>query len=416
MKVCNAERLRETITTFAQFGKTENNGVTRLSLSKEDLTARKYFIKSCEELGMTIQIDDMANIYATLPGKKEIPPIVMGSHLDSVEKGGRFDGVLGVITPLEVVRTLRDLKIELETPVTLVNFTNEEGARFDPAMMSSGVLAGKFDKEKMLQSKDKHGTTFGDALNASGFKGEEQNRFKKASAFIELHIEQGPILESEKKDIGVVEGVLGMVCYEIKVLGESNHAGTTPMKHRKDPLFLAAELITQLKCELGSFDEELVFTMGRLNVSPNIHTVIPNRVIFTLEARHKDSKVIQQVENAIRRLPVESQGCKISYEKLWGRDTVVFDSFIIDSIGAACEQYGYSSHRMYSGAGHDAQFIAGLVPTAMIFVPSVNGRSHCEEELTSYEDCYKGANVLLQTLLTLNDHYSSKEAITSIEQ
>lgn len=416
MKVCNAERLRETINTFAQFGKTENNGVTRLSLSKEDIEARNYFIKCCEELGMTIQIDDMANIYATLPGKKTIPPIVMGSHLDSVEKGGRFDGVLGVITPLEVVRTLRDLNIELETPITIVNFTNEEGARFDPAMMSSGVLVGKFDKEKMLQSKDKHGTSFSNALIASGFKGEEQNRLKEAAAFIELHIEQGPVLESEQKDIGVVEGVLGMVCYEITVLGESNHAGTTPMKHRKDPLFLAAELITQLKNVLGTFDEELVYTMGRVNVSPNIHTVIPNRVTFTLESRHKDPKVIQQVEEAIRRLPSESQGCTVSYEKLWGRDTVVFDSIITDSIEAACEQYGYSSRRMYSGAGHDAQFIAGLIPTAMIFVPSVNGRSHCEEELTSYEDCYKGANVLLQTLLTLHEHYTSKDAIVSKEQ
>ena len=416
MKVCNAKRLQETIDTFAQFGKTENNGVTRLCLSNEDLEVRKYFIQCCEELGMTIKIDDMANIYATLPGKKDIPPIVMGSHMDSVEKGGRFDGVLGVITPLEVVRTLRDFNIELDTPITIVNFTNEEGARFDPAMMSSGVLVGKFDKEKMLQSTDKHGTTFGEALDASGFKGEELNRLKEALAFVELHIEQGPVLESEQKDIGVVEGVLGMVCYEITVNGESNHAGTTPMKHRKDPLFLAAELITQLKNELGTLDEELVYTMGRVNVSPNIHTVIPNQVTFTLESRHQDPKVIQQVEEAIRRLPSQAQGCTVSSQKLWGRDTVVFDSIVTDSIQAASEKFGYSSRRMYSGAGHDAQFIASIVPTAMIFVPSVNGRSHCEEELTSYEDCYKGANVLLQTLLALHDHYTSKEAITSYKQ
>lgn len=413
MKVCNADRLRETIDTFAQFGKTENNGVTRLSLTKEDLEARQYFIKCCEELGMSIKFDDMANIYATLPGKKDIPPIVMGSHLDSVEKGGRFDGVLGVITPLEVVRTLRDLNIELDTPITLVNFTNEEGARFDPAMMSSGVLTGKFDKDKMLQSQDKHNTTFGEALNVSGFKGDELNRLKEASAFIELHIEQGPVLESEHKDIGVVEGVLGIVCYEITVLGESNHAGTTPMKHRKDPLFVVADLITKLRNGLAKLDEELVYTMGRVNVSPNIHTVIPNCVTFTLESRHQNPKVIQQVEEAIRRLPDVVEGCSVSYEKLWGRDTVIFDSIIIDSIEAACEQFGYSSRRMYSGAGHDAQYIAGMVPTAMIFVPSVNGRSHCEEELTTYEDCYKGANVLLQTLLTLHEHHTSKEAIIS---
>ncbi|MBB5147993.1 MULTISPECIES: Zn-dependent hydrolase [Ureibacillus] len=416
MKVCNANRLRETIEAFAEIGKTKNNGVTRLSLSKEDIEARKYFIKCCEELGMSIKIDDMANIYATLPGKKDLPPILMGSHLDSVEKGGRFDGVLGVVTPLEVVRTLKDLNIELEFPITLVNFTNEEGARFDPAMMSSGVLTGKFDKEKMLKSTDKNGITFGEALENSGFKGDEQNRLKEGTAFIELHIEQGPVLESEQKEIGVVEGVVGMVCYEITVKGESNHAGTFPMKHRKDALFLAADLITHLKQELGKLDEELVYTMGRVNVHPNIHTVVPNLVKFTLESRHKDPNVIKQVETIIHSLPTESNGCTVSFEKLWGRDTVPFDETIVNTIESVSKSLGYSTRRMYSGAGHDAQFIASIVPTAMIFVPSVGGRSHCEEELTYYEDCYKGANVLLQTLLSLHDHYLSKYSSASKNQ
>lgn len=399
--LCNESRLEETIQMFSQFGRTENGGVSRLSLSPEDVVARNYFCKCCEELEMDVTFDDMANIYATLPGKKELPPIVMGSHLDSVEKGGRFDGVLGVLTALEVVRTLRDFEVEIEAPIVIMNFTNEEGARFDPAMMSSGVLAQKFDKEKMLDSKDKNGVTFSDALEASGYKGEQKNRLKEAMAYVELHIEQGPVLERKAIDIGVVEGVLGMVCYEITITGESDHAGTTPMEMRKDPLFAATDIITAARKKLASLDQDLVYTMGRMNVSPNIHTVIPNKVVFTLEARHQDSEIISKVEDIIHNLSTEIDGCELSFEKLWSRDTVVFESEICQSVEEACKKYGYSSHRMYSGAGHDAQFMASYIPSAMIFVPSVNGKSHCEEELTSYKDCANGANVLLQTVLSL---------------
>ncbi|CAM5207019.1 Zn-dependent hydrolase OS=Lysinibacillus sphaericus OX=1421 GN=LS41612_15375 PE=3 SV=1 [Lysinibacillus sphaericus] len=191
MYKCNSRRLQDSIEQFSQFGATLNGGVTRLSLSKEDILARNYFCKCCEELGMEIKVDDMANIYAILPGKKEVPPIVMGSHLDSVEKGGKFDGVLGVLTALEAIRTLKDNDIELDVPLMIVNFTNEEGARFDPAMMSSGVIAAKFEKAQMLQSVDNNGMTFQAALQASGYEGEQQHRLKEALAYIELHIEQG---------------------------------------------------------------------------------------------------------------------------------------------------------------------------------------------------------------------------------
>jgi beta-ureidopropionase / N-carbamoyl-L-amino-acid hydrolase len=398
---CNKERLRETLETFSRFGATKNGGVTRLSLSKEDIAARNYFCECCQELGMDVYYDDMGNIYAVLPGKRDLPPIVMGSHLDSVEKGGRFDGVLGVLCALEVVRIFLDYKIEPEMPLMIVNFTNEEGARFDPAMMSSGVLTNKFDKKRMLQSTDKEGVTFESSLKQSGYEGRIENRLKEASAYLELHIEQGPILESKQIDIGVVEGVLGMVCYEITIIGESNHAGTTPMTMRKDPLFLAASVISNIRKSLGEIDEDLVYTMGRMIVSPNIHTVIPNKVVFTLEARHQSSRIIKQVEDIIRSLPKEAEGCMIQSEKLWGRDTVIFNPAICDQVKSSCENYRYSYQRMYSGAGHDAQFIASLIPSAMIFVPSVNGKSHCEEEETSYEDCVKGANVLLETVLAL---------------
>lgn len=408
MYKCNKERLKESLIQFSRFGATDNGGVTRLALSKEDLQARDFFVQCCEQLGMEIKTDDMANIYATLPGKRNLPPIVIGSHLDSVVRGGRFDGVLGVLTALEAARTIKDHGIELEIPLTIVNFTNEEGARFEPSMMSSGVLSGKFEKERVLKSTDINGITFEQALRESGYQGSQNNRLKEASAFVELHIEQGPVLEAENIEIGIVEGVVGMVCYEIRITGESNHAGTTPMKMRKDPLFLANKYISFLIEKLSQVDEELVYTIGRMNVSPNIHTVIPNKVVFTLESRHKDPEKIKHVEEIIHSLPDEEAGCKVEIERLWNRDTVVFDETICNQIEEACKTFGYSFKRLYSGAGHDAQFIASYIPTAMIFVPSINGKSHCEEEETSYEDCTKGANVLLETVLNLQTKISQK--------
>jgi beta-ureidopropionase / N-carbamoyl-L-amino-acid hydrolase len=405
---CNAERLQNLIDQFSKFGMTENNGVTRLSLSVEDISARKKFQSLCEKIGMTVIYDDMGTMYATLPGKQSLPPIVIGSHLDSVIKGGRFDGVLGVLTALEAVYTIKDENIELDYPITIVNFTNEEGARFEPSLMASGVLSGKFDKAKMLASKDKTGKTFAQALSESGFEGPASNRLQEASAFIELHIEQGPVLERKHVDIGVVEGVLGMVCYEISVYGESNHAGTTPISMRKDPMFTSANMIVEMQKQLQKLDSELVYTIGRMNAYPNIHTVIPSEVTFTLEARHQDPKVIAEVTRIVEELPRSINGCLTKSTLLWDRDTVVFNEEVVSAVGYACKELGYKANWMYSGAGHDAQFISSYVPTAMIFVPSINGYSHREDELTSYEDCAKGANVLLNAVLKLAREKVSK--------
>ena len=401
MKKCNHQRLQQNLELFSTYGGTPHHGVTRLSLSREDIQARIKFKEMCEHIGLRVTIDDMATMYATLPGKKSLPSIVIGSHLDSVVKGGRFDGVLGVLTALEVVQSIQDQNLELDYPITIVNFTNEEGARFEPSMMASGVLSNKFDRVKMLQSTDNNGETFEEALEKSGFKGSEENRLKEASAYIELHIEQGPILEHLGHDIGVVEGVLGMVCYEISLHGESNHAGTTPINMRKDAMFATANIIVELQKKLKKLDDELVYTIGRINAYPNVHTVIPNQVTFTLESRHKNSAVIKQVENIIKNLPKELEHCQLSYEKLWDRNTVVFNHDVCNVIAEACEDLGFSAHHMYSGAGHDAQFIASYIPSAMIFVSSLKGYSHREDEFTSYEDCAKGADVMLNAVLQL---------------
>lgn len=397
----NEQRLKETIEKFADIGRTKRNGVTRLSLSGEDIAARDYLVSCCRELGMTVKTDDVANIYATLPGLEDKPPLVMGSHLDTVIRGGRFDGVLGVLAALEIVRTLHDHHITPKIPFTLVDFTNEEGARFDPAMMCSGVISGMFEKAAMLQSRDTEGVTFEEALETSGYKGPTENRLREATAYLEMHIEQGPVLESESLKIGVVEGVVGMVNYEIEVTGESDHAGTTPMNMRKDALFAASDLIRLLRDRLNTLDRELVYTMGRMNVLPNVHTVIPNKAIFTLEARHKDPRVIKQVIRIIQNMPESLEGCSITARKLWGRDTVHFDPEICTRLEASAKSLGYPYKRMYSGAGHDAQYIASFLPAAMIFVPSVNGKSHCEEEQTSYEDCARGVNVALDTVMSI---------------
>ncbi|MEG1742415.1 MAG: Zn-dependent hydrolase, partial [Acetivibrio sp.] len=318
---------------------------------------------------------------------------------------GNYDGILGVLTALEVIETIVIEKIPHKHPITLVVWTNEEGARFDPAMMSSGVICGKFDKEKMLKSKDTEGVTFEEALLKSGYMGSLENRMRpeESLALLELHIEQGPVLEAEKKDIGVVEGVCGMVNYEFSCQGQADHAGTTPMKYRKDALYAAVKLIQLLHEKLDLLDEKLVYTTGRMVVSPNIHTIIPEKVCFTLDIRHQDPKVMEQALEIIKEVPKEIAACGITYQELWSRKTVHFHKSFVDIVEKNAKECGYSSLRMYSGPGHDAQFVSDLVPTTMIFVPSVKGHSHCEKEYTPVENCWKGANVLLRTVLSMDE-------------
>src|SRR5690625_2224327 len=400
----HGDRLKNTMEAFDDFGRTKNNGVTRLALSEEDIKVRKYFRSLCEELGMTVTWDDMGNMYATLAGiENDKPPVVIGSHLDSVEKGGRFDGVLGVLTGLEVVRTMVENGVKPLVPIVVANITNEEGARFEPSLMASGVISGRFDKTNMLKSTDKNGVTFGEALKSSGYEGKKKNRLKEASAFLELHIEQGPVLETESLQIGVVDCVVGMVCYEIEITGDSDHAGTTPMSLRKDALFVTNDIILEVRHKMDKLDHQLVYTIGRMNISPNIYTVILNKDVISLEARHQDADTIKQVEAIIQSLAKSSGkgNCEVKATKLWDRDTVWFDKKLVHSLEKSVETIGYPYIRMVSGAGHYAQFIATYIPAAMIFVPSVNGKSHAEDELTSWEDCEKGVNVILQTVLDL---------------
>jgi N-carbamoyl-L-amino-acid hydrolase len=401
---CSIKRMEDKIVTFSKFGDTGRGGITRLSLSPEALEARNEFCKRCKELGMEIKTDDMANIYATIPGEEDLPAIMMGSHLDSVVQGGNYDGVMGVLTALEAAETIVTEKIGHRHPITVVVWTNEEGARFEPAMMSSGVITGKFKKEVMLASKDTKGVTFKEALEASGYMGDIENRMNPNDymALVELHVEQGPVLEAEKKDIGIVEGVVGMINYEFTLTGQADHAGSTPMKYRKDALFAATKVIGYLHEEFDKLDSKLVYTTGRITASPNIHTVIPEVVKFTLDARHQDPEVIKQVVEIIQKVPSEIEKCQMSFNELWSRKTIAFYEEYVDFVEKNANEYGYSSMRLYSGPGHDAQYISDIIPSTMIFVPSENGHSHCEKEFTPLENCLKGANVLLQTILDID--------------
>lgn len=401
---CSMKRMEDKIVTFSKFGDTGKGGITRLSLSPAALEARDEFCKRCKALGMEIKTDDMANIYATLPGDGDLPAIMMGSHLDSVIQGGNYDGVMGVLTALEAAETIVTEKLKHRHPITVVVWTNEEGARFEPAMMSSGVITGKFNKEAMLASKDVDGITFKEALEASGYMGEIENRMNPNDymALVELHVEQGPVLEAEKKDIGIVEGVVGMINYEFTCAGQADHAGSTPMKFRKDALFAATKVIGYLHEEFDKLDSKLVYTTGRITASPNIHTVIPEIVKFTLDARHQDPEVIKQVVEIIKKIPTEIEKCQISFKELWSRKTIAFYEEYVDFVEKNADLYGYSSMRLYSGPGHDAQYISDIIPSTMIFLPSENGHSHCEKEFTPLENCWKGANVLLQTILDVD--------------
>jgi len=406
MVSCSFERMEDKIKTFSQFGDTGKGGITRFSLSPEALEARGEFKKRMEAIGATVVTDDMANMYATIPGVEGLPSIMSGSHLDSVKQGGNYDGVLGVLTAMEVAETIVKDNIPHKHPITVVVWTNEEGARFEPAMLSSGVICGKFDKTAMLNSeaKDRKGYTFGDALEASGYKGEETNRMSpdKYMALVELHIEQGPVLEAEGFDIGIVEGVCGMINYEFTFIGQADHAGTTPMKYRKDALYAAVRTIQYLHDELDELDSKLVYTTGKISAHPNIHTIIPDEVKFTLDARHQDPEVLKKALEIIKKIPAEIEKCEASYKEAWARKTVTFTSELVDYVEKSAQEYGYTNKRMYSGPGHDAQFMIDVIPTTMIFVPSVDGHSHCELEHTSVENCLKGANVLLKTLLYID--------------
>jgi N-carbamoyl-L-amino-acid hydrolase len=318
---CNIKRMDEKIKTFSKFGATKNGGITRLPFTEPELQARAEFARRMRALGAKVTTDDMANMYATINGSEPgLKRIAMSSHIDSMPNGGNYDGILGIIAGMEVIETIVTENIPHRHPITVIIWTNEEGILYPPAMMGSGVITGKYEKAKMLASRSAEGKTFGEALDKSGYKGDEKNRMNQNDyqAMFELHIEQGPVLYEANIDIGVVLGVLDVINYRIKTYGHADHSGAISMKFRRDALYAAAQLLIHLHNELDNLkDDRLIYTTAEIECRPNKHSIVHDYVGFALDVRHEDPEIIKQVIKIIENIPKEVFGCKTDYELSW---------------------------------------------------------------------------------------------------
>jgi N-carbamoyl-L-amino-acid hydrolase len=397
------KRLQSTLEQMAEIGATPGGGVQRLTLSDEDQKARDLFVKWLKELDLQITIDEMGNIFGRRPGKNnDLAPVLSGSHIDSQPKGGRFDGILGVMGALEVMRTLHENKIKTERPFVIVDWTNEEGSRFAPAMVASGVWAGALKRDWVYDRTDISGKRFEDELIRIGYKGTVACKKFPVHCYYEYHIEQGPILEREGKKIGAPKGILCLHWYDVYLEGEANQVGPTPMEGRHDALCAAAEMILKVNALPDRMGGNLVATVGEIQNYPNSRNIIPDRVHFTVDIRSWDDNHALKAWELVRKDfegIAARRGCPIKIEETWRVEHSPFDEKLVQRILKVADNLGYSRLHMVSGAGHDASYMNQVGPTAMIFVPSIGGRSHVEVENTTWEDCEAGANVLLQVVL-----------------
>jgi N-carbamoyl-L-amino-acid hydrolase len=368
------------------------------------MEVRDRFVDLLHEEDLDILVDKMGNIFGMRKGTdSKKPPIIIGSHLDTVKNAGGFDGALGVLAGLEVIRLLNQRNIETNRSISVAVFTNEEGARFQPDMMGSMFFTGRISLEDAWKSTDDEGVSVKDELNRIGYLGGDEI---KSGYFIELHVEQGPVLDVNGLDIGVVEGVQGMAWWDGEYVGEANHAGTTPLNLRKDALYAAAELCCRLRLTAEDLGHDSVATMGRLNPSPDIRNVIPGSAFFTVDFRQYETELYARGQKDIMQLVekvANKHSMRYSLQKTVDAKPVRFDSRMVKLVEEKTKEMGVSYTKMHSGAGHDAQFMNYICPTSMIFVPSKGGRSHCIEESTTKKDCYNGANVLLKCVLELSE-------------
>jgi len=404
----NGARLRKSLEDMAKIGATPGGGVSRLALSNEDREARILFIRWLEDLGLDVTVDAMGNIFGKRKGKRDdLPPVMSGSHIDSQPMGGRFDGILGVMGMLEVLRTLHESRIETQRDLVIVDWTNEEGSRFSPAMVGSGVWAGILDEQWVYSRRDQKGAALGEELQRIGFKGTMPCRKSPVHAYFELHVEQGPILESEKKIIGSPEGIVAIAWMDAYVQGKSNQVGPTPMAGRNDALCAAAEMILRVSELPAKMGGNMVATVGEIQNFPNSRNIIPGKVRFTLDLRSWDEELFRRAGEEIKRdfaKVAEKRGCPVRIEEIWTVGRASFHPQLVQRVRETARQLGLTPHPMVSGAGHDASYMNQIAPTAMLFVPSIGGRSHVEEEKTSWEDCETGTNTLLHCILqTAND-------------
>ncbi|MFC3395365.1 Zn-dependent hydrolase [Brenneria rubrifaciens] len=396
------ERLWNSLMEMAKIGATAAGGNTRLALTEEDKQGRELFIQWCRDAGMSIYFDAIGNLFSRREGNNpQAEPIVMGSHLDTQPKGGRFDGIYGVLAALEVIRTLNDNHIITEQPLEIAVWTNEEGARFTPAMLGSAVFTGELALETALAITDREGMSMGQALDEIGHAGVAPLA-RRFDAYYEAHIEQGPILEEEGIPIGVVTGGQGICWLNIDVVGVSAHAGTTPMKSRFDPLFAVADMLMSLESSLREAFPDGLFTIGQVDIPGSSRNTIPSRVTFTMDLRNPDDRVLAAMETRVRRQLTRiasARGLTLNIERHWLSPATHFDRDCIATVRSAVQALGYAWREMISGAGHDAINIAKHCPATMIFIPCAGGISHNESEAVLPDDATKGCDVLLNAVL-----------------
>jgi beta-ureidopropionase / N-carbamoyl-L-amino-acid hydrolase len=399
----DGERLLTSLMTLAGLGRTEKGGVARLALTALDGQARDLVVRWGREAGMTVTIDRIGNVFMRRRGQNAaLPPIVMGSHIDTQPTGGKYDGTYGVLAGLEVVRTLNDHHIETEAPIEVVFWTNEEGSRFVPVMMGSGVFAGAFSLESAYRATDRDGRLVEDELKAIGYAGLEEPGVHPIGAYFEAHIEQGPVLEAEGVTIGVVTGVLGLRWYDCTVTGTEAHAGPTPMASRRDALQVATAIMRRVVKLAHDHPPEGRGTVGMVDVFPNSRNVIPGRVKFSIDLRHPEAGQLDRMDAALRSFVSEQRGAsglEIELEEVSNFKPCVFDPGAVALVERAARAFGYSHRRIASGAGHDAVYVARVAPAAMIFIPCKDGISHNEIEDAKPEHLTAGCNVLLHAIL-----------------
>lgn len=399
----NSERLWDSLMEMGRIGATAGGGVGRLALTELDRQARDLFVRWCEQAGCTIGIDRMGNIFARRQGSEDIlPPVMTGSHLDTQPLGGKFDGIYGVLAGLEIIRTLNDASVRTRAPIDVVNWTDEEGVRFGSGTLASAVFSGLCELDDALARTDFDGNTFGAELERINYAGNVAASGHPVAAFIEAHIEQGPILEVEGKTIGVVLGAQGQRCFRVTVDGEEGHAGTLPMEKRKDALVGAACMIDKLNRLAFEHEPHPMITVGALQVRPNSRNTIPGRVVFSIDSRHPDNALLATLADQMRQVCEDiaaSVDLTLKFEQISHRATVTFDDGCISAIRDTASRLGIAHMDIYSGAGHDACNLARYTPTGMIFVPCEKGISHNEKENARPQDLAAGCDVLLHVLL-----------------
>ncbi len=402
----NPDRLNRRIEELARIGALDGGGVSRLALTRDDGRGRDLVCRWMRELGLEVSVDRIGNVIGNRAGQEPGAPVLTGSHIDSVATGGLYDGCLGVLAGLEVVQTLNETDISTRRPIAVAFFTNEEGARFAPDMMGSGVHQGALELNEMLTVEGIDGKTVGEELQKIGYAGETGVGEFRAHSYLELHIEQGPVLEREQFQIGAVTGVQGISWTEYTLTGTSNHAGTTPMQFRHDPGYVAAQINVEVRRLSAQIGNGQVGTVGQVNLDPNLVNVIPRQAMITVDLRNIDEDLLQQAENRLDTRIAEiasAEGVDVQSRRLVRIQPVEFDPAMIELVEQTARSLSLSCKQMPSGAGHDAQMFAPNCPTAMIFVPSKGGISHNVCEYTPPEQLAAGADVLLQVMLQRAD-------------